>query len=399
QPPAEPNFVIDWPDVDAAYRLLDEGRNIGKVVVRVGKAHDDAASRPDAVPVARHAAVPNEPIAIVGFAGRFPGAASVEQFWDNVAAGVSSVREVPPERWDADIFYDTDRAKLDRTDCRHGGFVDGIEDFDAAFFGIAPKEARLSDPQQRLFLESCWEALEHAGHGADMKGSRCGVYVGACGGDYTARLAAAGVPRAPQSFWGNDDAVLAARIAYLLDLTGPAVAIDTACSSSLVAIHLAAAALRAGECDSALAGGVFLRTTEGFHILCSNAGMLSPEGRCKAFGAGADGFVPGEGVGVLVLKRLEDALTDGDHVHALIEGAAINQDGRTNGITAPSARGQADVIRTALDRAGVPATAVSLIEAHGTGTRLGDPVEVRALSEVFSEAGAGLSSVALGSVK
>ncbi len=390
-----PGHVVDWPDVAAAYRLLDERRNIGKVVVRL-PAEPVAATAAAPEPAARGG---DEPIAIVGFAGRFPGAGSVEAFWDNIDAGVCSVREAPADRWDAARFHDADRTRLDRTDCRHGGFVDAIGDFDAAFFSIAPKEARLADPQQRLFLETAWQALEHAGHGGEMSGARCGVYVGACGGDYAQRLEAAGEPRAPQSFWGNDDAVLAARISYHLDLSGPAVAVDTACSSSLVAIHLAAAALRAGECDSALAGGVFLRTTERFHILCSNAGMLSPRGECSAFGAAADGFVPGEGVGVLMLKRLADARADGDTVHAVIEGSAINQDGRTNGITAPSARGQAAVIRAALERAGVSATAIGLVEAHGTGTRLGDPIEVRALGEVYGAAGAAPGSVALGSVK
>src|SRR5271166_4433863 len=253
------------------------------------------------------------------------------------------------------------------------------------------------DPQQRLFLQEAWHALEDAGYaGASIEGRRCGVYVGCVSGDYQRLLD----ERAPaQAFWGNAASIIPARIAYHLDLQGPAVAVDTACSSSLVALHQACQGLRSGEVELAIAGGVFVQSTAAFYLQANRAGMLSPTGRCHVFDAAADGFVPGEGVGAVVLKRLSRALADGDTIHGVILGTGINQDGATNGITAPSARSQTRLEREVYQRFGIEPSTIRMVEAHGTGTVLGDPIEFRALSEAFGDPGQDLKRCALGSIK
>ncbi|MGP6087640.1 SDR family NAD(P)-dependent oxidoreductase [Antarctobacter jejuensis] len=325
----------------------------------------------------------DEPIAIVGMSGRYPGAETLERFWQRLEADDEML--TPVTRW----------SLPESVTCRRGGFLDGIAEFDALFFNISGTEARHMDPQQRIFLEECWHALEHAGHaGTGISGRNCGVYVGCCAGDYQDLFP--GKPTA-QSLWGNMASVIPARIAYYLDLKGPALALDTSCSSSLVAIHAACAALRSGEVDMALAGGVFVQATPKLYLAAGKAGMLSPNGRCHSFDARADGFVPGEGAGVLVLRPLSAALADGDTVHAVIAGSAINHDGMTNGITAPSSTSQAALMRGLYDRAGIDPAQVQLLEAHGTGTQLGDPIEFEALRAVFGSEGEG--HCALSSVK
>ena len=277
-----------------------------------------------------------------------------------------------------------------------GGYLRDLTGFDADFFGVPGREADVLDPQHRLLLEVAWEALEHAGLAPDrLAGSRTGVFLGLSYDDYMERLAGG-----PHEIDGagatNGHCVAAGRISYLLGLQGPSVALDTACSSSLVGVHLAAQALRAGECDLALAGGATLilseRTTRAFVRL----GLLSPTGRCHAFDPDADGFVRSEGCGIVVLKRLEDAVRDRDRVLAVLRGSAVNQDGRSDGLAAPSAAAQEAVIREALDRAGVDPREVGMIEAHGTGTPVGDPTEFAALAAVY---GRGLDRCALGAVK
>ncbi|MCB1769168.1 MAG: 6-methylsalicylic acid synthase, partial [Candidatus Competibacteraceae bacterium] len=257
-------------------------------------------------------------IAIIGMAGRFPGAPDLDTFWQNLAQGVDAIREVPPERWDLTTCYDPDGRRPNSTYCRHGGFLENIDRFDPLFFNIAPQEAEVMDPQQRLFLEEAWKALEDAGYSDQaLTNSRCAIYVGAGQGDYFMHsLGHDGLPVA-QFGMGSVNSILAARLAYWLNLKGAAVALDTACSSSLVAVHLACRALQDGDCDLALAGGVSLMTTPQMHILTSQSQMLSPEGRCKTFANDADGFVPGEAVGALVLKPLEAALRDGDHIYGV----------------------------------------------------------------------------------
>ncbi|MVA81559.1 SDR family NAD(P)-dependent oxidoreductase [Agrobacterium vitis] len=332
-------------------------------------------------------------IAIIGMSGRFAQSETLEAFWDNLKNGRDLVSEVT--RWDRRDCAGPDADP--QTYCSQGSFIDTIDRFDAGFFRISPLEAMYMDPQQRLFLEECWTALEHAGYAG--KGSdrlRCGVFAGCCRSDY-ADLFTDEPP--PQAFWGNAGSVIPARISYYLNLQGPAISVDTACSSSLVSIHLACQSLWSGETEMALAGGVFLQFTPAYYQVSNRAGMLSPDGKCHAFDARANGFVPGEGVGVVVLKRLEDALNDGDSVHGVIIGSGTNQDGSTNGITAPSAQSQERLQRAVYDRFRIDPESIQLVEAHGTGTRLGDPVEFTALSQSFRHYTDKRQFCALGSVK
>ncbi len=340
------------------------------------------------------AASARAPIAIVGLSGRFSGSDSLEEFWQHLANGDDLVTEV--SRWNL-AAYDSGFATGQKGYCRHGSFLTDIDRFDASFFNISGVEAKFMDPQQRLFLEEAWKALENAGYaGAGMEGARCGVYVGVGPGDYSQLLRSAGPP---QAFWGNATSVLASRIAYYLDLKGPAVSIDTACSSSLVALHLAVQSLWLGETDVALAGGVFVQSSPNFYLLAGRSGMLSASGRCHTFDAQADGFVPAEGVGVVVLRRLADALADGDHIHGVIRGSGINQDGATNGITAPSAQSQEQLERAIYETFSIDPGRIQMVEAHGTGTELGDPIEFQALTRAFRGYTQASGYCAIGSVK
>ena len=342
-----------------------------------------AIAKPRVTTLPKAAAKADERIAIIGMSGRYSGSRNLENLWQHLVAGDELVG--PVQRW----------ALPDSIHCRRGGFVDGIDEFDALFFNISGAEATYMDPQQRVFLEESWLALENAGHAGEASAaSACGVFVGCCGGDYQDLFLNA---PSTQSLWGNMASVIPARIAYCLDLKGPVMAIDTACSSSLVAIHSACMALRQGEADMMLAGGVFLQATPKLYQSASRAGMLSPSGRCHAFDAKADGFVPGEGAGVVVLKRLSDALRDGDVIHGVIEASGTNQNGTTNGITAPSATSQAALLSGIYARSGIAPRDIGLFESHGTGTALGDPIEFDALREVFGSKGNG--TCALSSIK
>ncbi|MFF4407202.1 SDR family NAD(P)-dependent oxidoreductase [Streptomyces sp. NPDC001404] len=330
-----------------------------------------------------------EPIAIVGMSGRFGGSPDVEALWEHLVRGDDLVEEV--SRWNLPD------PPPGAPECRHGSFIDDHDRFDPAFFNLSGVEAAYMDPQQRVFLEEAWKALEDAGYaGSAARGRRCGVYVGCQESGYTA-LFGDEVP-AP-AMWGNALSALPARISYHLDLQGPAVAVDTACSSSLVAIHLACQGLWGGETEMALAGGVSVQCTPQFYRLAGRAGMLSPSGRCHTFDDRADGFVPGEGVGVVVLKRLGDALADGDHIHGVISGSGINQDGASNGITAPSAKSQERLETSVYDAFGIDPGGIQLVEAHGTGTKLGDPIEYHALKRAFGRYTDRREFCALGSVK
>src|SRR5690242_4654568 len=314
------------------------------------------------------------PIAIVGMACRFPLGDTPDALWTNLQAGRDGVATVPAERWTAAAGASG-----------HGAFLRDIDRFDAAFFGISPREAVVMDPQQRIVLEVAWEALENAGIAADrLEATRTGVYLGCCTADY-ARLGDADAQASDgYAATGGAPGVAAGRIAYTLGFNGPALVVDTACSSSLVALHLAVQGLRAGECTVALAGGVNLTLLPQGAATLDRLQMLSPDGHCKAFDASADGFVRGEGCGVVVLKRLSDAEAAGDRVLAVIRGTAVNQDGRSAGLTAPNGPAQEAVIRAALANAGLSPDEVDAIEAHGTGTSLGDPIEMHALAAVFA---------------
>ncbi|CAG7645166.1 SDR family NAD(P)-dependent oxidoreductase [Actinacidiphila bryophytorum] len=322
-------------------------------------------------------------IAVVGMSGRFPGARDLDQLWELLREGRTGVREIDRPGWPLDAFYDPDPQRPDRSVSKWAGLLDDHDRFDPRFFGISPAEAEHMDPQQRLFLEESYRAFEDGGIAVDsLAGRRVGVYVGARASDYLDRSVRADGANA-QVFLGTDMAILAARISYHLNLTGPSLTVDTACSASLVAVHLACESIRRGESELALAGGVFVLTSPEFQVLASKTNMLSPDGRCKTFDDDADGIVIGEGVGAVVLKPLSAALADGDPVHGVIKGSAVNQDGRTKGITAPSSRSQQALLRQAYDSAGVSPDTVGYVEAHGTGTKLGDPIEVRALTEAF----------------
>jgi len=339
-------------------------------------------------------------IAIIGFAGHFPGAEDIDSFWDNLSSGISSITEIPKDRWRIENFYDANPEKTNRSNSKWGGFLSDIDQFDPLFFGISPAEAEEMDPQQRLFLQESWKAFEQAGYTPEsLSGVKCAVFVGASVGDYANKIKQAGIDPSAHLLIGMNSSILAARISYLLDLKGPSVAIDTACSSSLVAIHQACQSLWTHESDMALAGGVCVLTTSEMHIMTSKAGMLSPEGQCKTFDNSADGFVPGEGVGVVLLKPLSKAIQDKDTICGVIKGSGINQDGKTNGITAPCVKAQTALELEVYKRFHLDPRTISYVEAHGTGTKLGDPIEVSALTRAFRSYTDSNQFCAIGSVK
>lgn len=342
-----------------------------------------------------------EPIAVIGMGCRFPGGADdPTSFWELLRDGVDAISEIPSDRWDRDTLFDSDPSSPGKMMTRWGGFLRDLDQFDADFFGISPREAVGIDPQQRMLLEVSWRALEDAGQAPDrLFGSRGGVFVGIGGLDYALLQEGAGSTDRLDAYYasGVSHSVAAGRLSYFLGLKGPSLAIDTACSSSLVALHLACQSLRGDECDFALAGGVNLILSPTGHIALSKAKMLAPDGRCKAFDAAADGFVRSEGCGVVVLKRLADALADGDAIRAVVRGSAVNQDGRSSGLTVPNGPSQVAVIRAALNNAGLDPTRIQYVETHGTGTSLGDPIETRALAGVFDQERP--DKVCLGSVK
>ncbi len=339
-----------------------------------------------------------EPVAVVGIGCRFPGnVTGPESFWDLLVDGRNTISGIPADRWDADAFYDPDPLTPGRMTTKWGGFLPDVAGFDADFFGITPREAAAMDPQQRIMLEVAWEALEDAGIPTNsLGGTRTGVMVGVYFNEYQSMLSTSPEHVDAYTGTGNSHSITVGRISYQLGLRGPAVAVDTACSSSLAAVHLACQSLRLRETDLALAGGVSLTLRPETQIAISSWGLLSPHGRCASFDAAADGFVRGEGAGVVVLKRLIDAVRDGDQVLAVVRGSAVNQDGRSNGITAPNTEAQTHVIADALRCGDLAPDSVDYVEAHGTGTALGDPIEFEALAATY---GRGEGPCALGTVK
>ena len=344
----------------------------------------------------------DEAIAIIGMGCRFPGADSPEAFWRLLERGGDAIGEIPRERWNVDDYFDRDTEAPGKMYVRHGGFVDGVDEFDAGFFGITPREAEEVDPQQRLLLEVVWESLEQAGIApSSLRESEAGVFIGMSSDDHATwshhgnGLADLNAHRT----LGTARSIAAGRIAYVLGLHGPVLQIDTACSSSLVAVYQACQSLQAGECDLAMAGGVNLMLSPATTIALCKLHALAPDGRCKTFDAAADGYVRGEGCGIVVLKRLSDARRDGDPILACIRGAAINHDGASNGLTAPNGQAQEWLIRKTLHKAQLDGRTIDYVEAHGTGTELGDPIELAALDRAYGDGRSPANRLYVGSVK
>jgi acyl transferase domain-containing protein/NADPH:quinone reductase-like Zn-dependent oxidoreductase len=389
-------LAMDYP------RLSDVGDYLLRDVLGLSEQPTTGSGATSATqPVSVTTMHPDEPIAIVAVACHFPGAADPDAFWEVLSGGVDAIREVPDDRFDIDEFYDPDPETPGKIYSRFGGYLDQIDGFDPEFFGISPREAVWMDPQQRLMLETAWEGLERAGYSPGaLRGSRSGIFVGVAANEYSHLLSADSVENIePHFITGNALNAISGRVAFALGFEGPAVAVDTACSSSLVAVHQACQALRSSDCDLALAGGVNVLLSPVSIIAASRARMLSPGGRCKTFDAAADGYVRSEGCGILVLKRLSDAVRDGDRVCAVIPASAVNQDGASSGLTVPNGGAQQRLITAALARAGLTGRDVDYLEAHGTGTALGDPIEVLAAGAVYGAARDTDRPLLIGSVK
>ncbi len=340
-----------------------------------------------------------EPIAIIGIGCRFPGAQNPQAFWKMIRDGIDEVSEVPESRWDVESFYDPDKSKPGKANTRWGGFLENIDQFEPQFFGIAPKEAVTMDPQQRLLLEVAWETLEDAGQiPEDLKGSKTGVFIGIGTHDYSIMMWQQPVSE-PYATTGTGNCIAANRISYIFDLKGPSLAVDTACSSSLVSVHLACQSIWTGESELALAGGVNMLLLPTIMVGFSKGGFMSSDGRCKSFDASADGYVRGEGAGLILLKPLSQAQADGDDIYGVILSSAVNQDGLSNGMAAPNPVAQEAVLREAYERVGIDPSLVDYVEAHGTGTKVGDPIEANALGAVFGEHRQLGNNCLIGSVK
>jgi acyl transferase domain-containing protein/acyl-CoA synthetase (AMP-forming)/AMP-acid ligase II/acyl carrier protein len=379
-----PTVVFEFPCVrDLAHHLT-------------GYHADDSAGRA----AADESAALREPIAIIGMACRLPGAANPDAFWQLLESGREAIVPVPASRWRVDDYYDPDPAAPGKTSSELGGFLDQVDRFDPLFFGISPREAAYMDPQQRLLLELSWEALEDAGQVVDrLARTRTGVFVGISTTDYGQLQFEDPASIGAHSNTGCSPAIAANRISYVFDFRGPSLSIDTACSSSLAAVHLACRSLWSGEATMALAGGANVVLSPAATIGATKLMALAPDGRCKTFDASANGYVRGEGVGIVVLKPLRQALADHDPIHAVIRSTALNQDGRSNGLTAPNVAAQEALLREAYESAGIPPVRVDYVEAHGTGTFLGDPIEAQALGTVLSDGRPAERPCLIGSVK
>lgn len=343
--------------------------------------------------------IADEEVAIIGLDGKYPMADDLKEFWKNLCEGKDCITEIGKERWNHESYFSVEKGEAGKTYTKWGGFISDYDKFDPLFFNISPVEAEMMDPQERVFLESAWKVVEDAGYSkSEISKSTVGVFAGAMYGQYQ-------MIGAEQFLLGNKVAPLsnfstiANRVSYFMDLRGPSMAVDTMCSSSLTSVYLACQAIKNGDCEMAIAGGVNLSIHPSKYVLLSSTKFMASDGRCRSFGEGGDGYVPGEGVGSVLLKSLKKAEADGDHIYGVIKGAALNHEGKTNGYTVPDPVAQSKVIKKAFDRAGIDASTVSCIEAHGTGTMLGDPIEVTGLNYVFKEYTDKEHFCAVGSVK
>jgi acyl transferase domain-containing protein/acyl carrier protein len=327
-----------------------------------------------------------EPVAIIGISGIMPGSEDLDEFWENILAGKDLISEIPKERWDWEEYYGDPFKDVNKTNIKWGGFMKNVDKFDPLFFGISPREAELMDPQQRIFLKTVWQLIEDAGYSSlDIANTNTGVFVGVGTTDYSDLLNKYNVEIKAQTATGTCHAILANRISYLLDLRGPSEAIDTACSSSLVAIHSALESIKLGNCEMAIAGGVNVLTSPKLYISLSKSGVLCEDGRCKTFDKNADGYVRGEGAGAILLKPLSKAVEDGDHIYAIIKGSHVNHGGHVNSLTTPNPNAQAELIVSAWEKSGINPSTIDYIETHGTGTKLGDPIEINGLKKAFKK--------------
>ena len=377
-----PTAFYNYPNIAALTNYLQLSYPSLSVSPAVGTPQETAPmiTAPEAI----NTVAENDAIAIVGMSGAFAGAPNLEAFWQNLQDGVDAVKEVPASRWKLEDYFDSTPNTPGKTYSRRMGLMTDVDKFDPTFFGVLADEAQAMDPQQRQFLMHAFYAIEDAGiNFRSLQGSDTGVYCGAMATGYR-ELLTEEQKLSALSMMGNHNAVLPARVSYWLDLKGPSITVDTACSASLQAIHLACQALKTGDCELALAGGVFVTPTHNEQVACSAAGMLSKDGQCKTFSDEANGIAIGEGVGVIVLKPLTQAIKDKDPIHAVIRGSGSNQDGKTNGLTAPNALAQSQLISQVIHKAKLDVSDVQYIETHGTGTRLGDPVEIEGLKNVFN---------------
>lgn len=343
-------------------------------------AQNDASSSAEAIPIG------SEPIAVIGMSGKFPMADDINKFWQNLIEGRDCITEIPKDRWDWREYYGEPNSKANKTNIKWGGFIDGIDEFDPLFFGISPLEAELIDPQQRLLMIYLIKAIEDAGYSMkSLSGTQTGIFVGTASSGYSKLLEKANIAVEGFSVTGVIPSMGPNRMSYFLNLHGPSEPVETACSSSLVAIHRAVGAINNGTCEMTIAGGVNTIVTPEAHISFNKAGMLCKDGRCKTFSENANGYVRGEGVGMLVLKKLKNAQQDGDHIYGVIRSTAVNHGGRTNSLTAPNPKAQAKLLKTAYVNAGIDPRTITYIEAHGTGTKLGDPIEINGLKSAFRE--------------
>ena len=345
-------------------------------------------------------------IAVIGVSGRYPKAGNIQEFWDNLREGRDCITEIPRERWDHSLYFDEDKSKPGKTYSKWGGFLDGVDQFDPLFFNISPYEAERMDPQERLFLECVFETLEDAGYTRDTLdayknfdlGGNVGVYVGVMNEEYQLYGAQETIQGRPTALWGNS-ASIANRVSHFCNFHGPSMAVNTMCSSSLTAIHLACQSLQRDECKVAIAGGVNISIHPNKYLFLAQDKFISSKGRCESFGQGGDGYVPGEGVGAVLLKPLSKAIADGDHIYGIIKGIAVNHGGKTNGYTVPNPHAQASAIGQAIKEAGVDPRMISYLEAHGTGTSLGDPIEIAGLTKTFRKYTKDEQYCAIGSAK